>query len=819
MKKPDLKKLTPYIVALVAFLAFGLIYCSPILDGKVLQAGDTTNYIGSSREIAEYSKSEGRQVWWTNSQFGGMPSYQISGQTPANKLRGKLENISHLWMIGNNAPIGILVAYLIGFFIMLLCFDVDPWISIAGAFALTLSSYFLLILPAGHITKANAICCLAPMIGGFYAIYRRKYWLGVPLILFYGTIGITLHSQMTYYAFMLMGVLFIGEVVLHAQKKAWKEFGISTAVLALSLLIVMGTKLSWFQMNNSYLKETMRGGHSELVSDQKSGEKMTGLSFDYVTEWSYGKGETFTLLIPEYMGGATHYNLGDDSRLEKELKSMGIPTANARSYCYNAPTYWGEKRFTSGPVYVGAVICFLFILGLILVKGAYKWSLLAATCFSIALAWGHNCEWLSRLFYDYFPMYNKFRTVESILVVAEITMPLLGFLAVRELILSDDKTRNRKAILIAGGITAAICLIVAVSSGVIDTSSSYDGRIKEEVGERLFPEIYNAVLAQRQALISSSALRSLVFVLIGTAITWVYCSKKDTKNSTVLLAAALAVVTLADMVPVGRKFFGDRDFVTRKENKQYFDMQDWEKAILQDKSLDYRVLNLASNTFNDARTSYRLKSLGGYSAAKMRRYQDLIDAHISKTNMNVLNMLNTKYIISNSGQIMRNPDAMGNAWFVDTLLFVDTPVQESDALNTIDIKTTAVADKLFADALNLKYSESDPDAYIKLDKYIPDHLEYSSHSTRDKVAVFSEIYYPREWHLYIDGQEHKLGRVNYVLRAAVIPAGNHSIVMKFVPDALKTDRLCIALVILVILLTVGLPVRHFLRKDSSAQTC
>ena len=416
-------------------------------------------------------------------------------------------------------------------------------------------------------------------------------------------------------------------------------------------------------------------------------------------------------------------------------------------------------------------------------------------------------------------MYNKFRTVESILVVAEITMPLLGFLAVRELILSDDKTRNRKAILIAGGITAAICLIVAVSSGVIDTSSSYDGRIKEEVGERLFPEIYNAVLAQRQALISSSALRSLVFVLIGTAITWVYCSKKDTKNSTVLLAAALAVVTLADMVPVGRKFFGDRDFVTRKENKQYFDMQDWEKAILQDKSLDYRVLNLASNTFNDARTSYRLKSLGGYSAAKMRRYQDLIDAHISKTNMNVLNMLNTKYIISNSGQIMRNPDAMGNAWFVDTLLFVDTPVQESDALNTIDIKTTAVADKLFADALNLKYSESDPDAYIRLDKYIPDHLEYSSHSTRDKVAVFSEIYYPREWHLYIDGQEHKLGRVNYVLRAAVIPAGNHSIVMKFVPDALKTDRLCIALVILVILLTVGLPVWHFLRKDSSAQTC
>lgn len=816
MKKTDLKKLTPFIVALIAFIAFGFIYCSPIMDGKVLQAGDTTNYIGSSNEIREFSKSEGRQVWWTNSQFGGMPSYQISGQTPANKLRGKLENMSHLWLVGSNAPIGILVAYLIGFFIMLLCFDVDPWISIAGAFALTLSSYFLLIIPAGHITKANAICCLAPMIGGFYAIYRRKYWLGMPIMMFYGTIGITLHSQMTYYAFMLLGVLFIGEVALHAQKKAWKDFGKSTAVLALSLLIVMGTKLSWFQMNNGYLKETMRGGHSELVSDQKSGEKMTGLSFDYITEWSYGKAETLTLLIPDFMGGATNYNLGDDSRLERELKSMGVPANSARNISYNAPTYWGEKRFTSGPVYVGAVICFLFVLGLIMVKGTYKWTLLAATCFSILLAWGRNYEWLSRLFYDFFPMYNKFRTVESILIVAEITMPLLGFLAVKKLIESDDRKANLKAIITAGAITAAICLIVAVSAGAIDTTSSYDQKFTSQIDQ----QVYNAILHQRQALISSSALRSLLFVLIGTGITLVYCYKKESKNSTILLAAALGIVTLIDMVPIDKKYFGDRDFVTRKENKQYFDMQDWEKAILQDKSLDYRVLNLASNTFNDARTSYRLKSLGGYSAAKMRRYQDLIDAHISKNNMTVLNMLNTKYIISGSGQIMRNPEAMGNAWFVDTLTFVDTPNQESEALNVIDIKTTAVADKKFADVLDLKVTANDPGAFIRLDKYVPDYLEYTSSSTKDKVAVFSEIYYPNEWHLYIDGKEQPIGRVNYTLRAAVIPAGNHSIIMKFVPNALKTDRLCIALVILMIILTVGLPVWHFVRKqDSLTQTC
>ena len=808
MRKPNLKKLTPFVIALIAFITFGVIYCAPVLDGKKLQAGDITHYYGASNEIWEYSKSEGRQVWWTNSMFGGMPSYQISGQTPANKLRGKLEKISHLGFTADKAPIGILIAYLIGFFIMLLCFEVDPWLSIAGAIALTLSSYFLLIIPAGHITKANAICCLAPMIGAFYAIYRSKYWYGVPLILFYGTIGFTLHAQMTYYVFMLIGVLFIGEIFIHAKNKTWKEFGKSTAVLAASLLIVLGTKISWFQMNNSYLKETMRGGHSELVSDDAGEEKLVGLDFDYATAWSYGKSETLTLLIPDFMGGASGYDLGKDSKLEKDLKKLGVSSSSARSICSAAPTYWGEKVFTSGPVYIGAVICFLFVLGLIIVKGTYKWTLLAATCFSILLAWGHNWEWFSRLFFDYFPMYNKFRTVESILIVAEITMPLLGFLAVKELIESDDKARNRKAILIAGGITAVICLLVAVSAGSIDTSSSYDNDLKSNVGQK----IYDAILNQRQALISSSALRSLAFVLAGAAISLVYCYIKDKKNSSVLLAVLLGAVILLDLVPVDRKYFGKQNFITAKQYSQIFAMQDWEKAILQDQSLDYRVLNLATSTFNDARTSYRLKSIGGYSAAKMRRYQDLIEAHISKNNMAVLNMLNTKYLITQNGQIMRNPEAMGNAWFVDTLLFVDTPVQESQALDVIDIRTTAVADKAFADALDIQISESDPDAFIRLDKYVPDHLEYTTSSAKDKVAVFSEIYYPREWHMYIDGKEQEIGRVNYTLRAAVIPAGTHSVIMEFIPDALKIDRLCYALVVLIIILTIGLPVWHYLKK-------
>lgn len=810
MKKPNLKKLSPFIVALIVFFTLGLMYSAPVLDGKVLQAGDITNYLGSSKEIRDYTHSEGRQIWWTNSMFGGMPSYQISGQTPANRLRARLEDASHLWFTGDKAPVGILLAYLIGFFIMLLCFDIDPWMSIIGAIALTLSSYFMLIIPAGHITKANAICCLAPMIGGFYAIYRSRYWLGVPVTLFYGTIGFTLHPQMTYYVFLLIGVLFIGEIFIHAKQKTWKEFGKSTAILLLSLLIVLGTKLSWFQMNSSYLKETMRGGHSELVEQGGATEKKVGLDFDYATAWSYGKAETLTLLIPDFMGGASSYNLGDNSKLENDLRKMGVSTRQARAFCSNAPTYWGEKAFTSGPVYIGAVICFLFILGLIIVKGAYKWALLAGTCFSILLAWGHNYEWLSRLFFDYFPYYNKFRTVESILVVAEITMPLLGFLAVKELLESDDKAYIRKSILIAGGITAGICLLVAVFSGAIDTTSSYDSQWRSQIDS----QIYDAILNQRQAMISSSALRSLAFVVAAAAITLFYSYKKDQKNSFALLVVALGAVILLDLIPVDRKFFGKQNFVTAKEDSQTFAMQDWEKEILQDKSLDYRVLNLAANTFNDARTSYRLKSIGGYSAAKMRRYQDLIEAHIANNNMSVINMLNTKYFVTGNGQVIQNPDAMGNAWFVDTLLFVDNPVQESQALYELDLNTTAVADKLFADILNIQVSAPDPDAFIRLDKYIPDHLEYTSNSTRDKVAVFSEIYYPKEWHLYIDGKEQKVGRVNYTLRAAVIPAGKHSLVMEFRPDALKTDKLCMALVILTIILTLGLPIRHFVKKKN-----
>ena len=484
---------------------------------------------------------------------------------------------------------------------------------------------------------------------------------------------------------------------------------------------------------------------------------------------------------------------------------MGVPARQTRGFCEGAAAYWGEKAFTSGPVYVGAIVCMLFVLGILIVPGPYKWALLIATLFSITLAWGRNFMGWTELFFNYFPMYNKFRAVESILVVTEVTIPLLGFLGLKELVSLEDKKRARLMILIAGGVTAAICLFVAVFGGSFDVTSSYDAQWKGQVGQ----QIYSAILDQRHQMMTSSAWRSLLFVLSGTAVLLIYVWKKESKNSTYILAAVLGCLILMDMVPVNRQFFGSKNFVNQKDDARYFAIQPWEEQILQDTSLDYRVFNMAANTFNDARTSYRLKSIGGYSAAKLRRYQDLIDAHISQNNWKVIDMLNTKYIITRDGQVHLNPNAMGNAWFVNEVQFVDTPDEESEALRTLDLHTTAVADKKFAKVLDVTKPEANllmafDEEYIRMTSYAPNKLEYEFQAEQNKLVVFSEIYYPEGWHLYLDGEEISLGRANYILRAAVIPSGRHDIRMEFTPQFVQTDYWSLFFVILSILLSIGL---------------
>lgn len=784
--KFDWKKWLPYLVAIVVFLGIAVAYCSPMLSGKVLSAGDVNNWKGAANEAIEYKSQTGETTWWTNSMFGGMPTYQITGSMPSGKLRKTLETILHL---GFDNAIGIIFAYMAGFFLMLLCFGVSPWLALVGAIAMALSSYFFIIIPAGHMTKASALGLLAPVVGGVYAIFRKKYWLGAPLVMLYGAVGMTLHPQMTYYVGLMLGVFVCAELYIHIREHRFKDFGVALLVLIIAAGLMVGTKASWMQMNNSYLSQTMRGGHSELTQENKETEQK-GLDIDYATAWSYDIDETLTLLIPNVKGGASGYALTEKSETYKTLTQGGYPKKQAAQVCKQLPMYWGTQPFTSGPVYVGAIVCLLFFLGLIIVRKPYKWALLVATLFSIMLAWGKNFMPLTEFFFNYFPMYNKFRAVSSVLIVAEMTMPLLGFMALQQITqIRDDAAqvaRVSRALWISAGITGGICLAVALFGGMIwDFTSQNDPSWLQE-----------SLVADRKHLLRVDAWRSLAFIILTAVLIWLYLTKRI---KTPVMVAVLAVLVLLDMVPVNRRYFGSDSFVSEKEGKSYFAIQPWEQQILQDKSLDYRVLNVNANTFNDARTSYRLKSIGGYHAAKLRRYQDLIDAHISKNNMNVLNMLNTKYFVTKQG-VMRNPDAMGNAWFVDKVSFVDTPDEESQALWNIDMQKEAVADDDFDDVL---IEESTGSGKIELTEYKPNSLTYRSSAETDKVAVFSEIYYPEEWHLYVDGKETEIARVNYVLRAAVIPAGEHTIKMNFVPKALSTDKWSMALFILLLLLSAG----------------
>lgn len=798
--KIDWKKITPYLVALIVFIGLALVYCSPVLDGKVLQAGDVNNWKGAANEALEYKQQTGETPWWTNSMFGGMPTYQITGNMPSGEFRSSITKVLRFGLGGSAEAIGLLFAYFCGFFLMLICFGVNPWLSIIGSLALGMSSYFFIIIPAGHLTKATAIGLLAPIIGGFYATMRRKYWLGIPLILLYGFLGITSHPQMSYYIAMLIGVMACAELYIHIRDKRWADLGISVGMLALCMALVLGTRWSWMDMNQSYLKQTMRGGHSELTK-QEGDKASEGLDIKYATDWSYGKGETMTLLIPNWEGGASGYNLGKDSQLSQAMRRQGVSKRDAEQFCKQVPTYRGEKMFTSGAVYVGAVVCFLFVLGLLIVPGPYKWALLFATLMSIFLAWGKNMMWLTEWFFTHFPMYNKFRAVESILIVAEITMPLLGFLGLQRIVNKEiEWPRLRNSLFIAGGITAGICLFAALFAGSLDMTSSYDAQWKGQVPQWL----YDAILDQRVAMIKSDAWRSLLFVVLGCGLTFWYAwqsNKEDKPRLAVIFYSLMAVLVLADMIPVNKRFFNNDNFVKPKDSEAFFKIQPWEEQILQDKSLDYRVLNLNTNTFNDARTSYRLKSIGGYSAVKLRRYQDLIDEHISQMNWSVLNMLNTKYVVTQRG-VIQNPDAMGNAWFVNEVLFVPTPDDENAALKSLDLHKTAVADEQFREVLTCTGMPNAEDQIV-LTEYKPNELTYTANCSSDRVAVFSEIYYPEGWTMRIDGQEAPIGRVNYVLRAGIIPAGEHIVTMMFVPHSLRLDKWSYVCAILLLLISLG----------------
>ncbi|MDR2084273.1 MAG: YfhO family protein [Bacteroidales bacterium] len=815
MKKNLFKELLPYIAGLVIFILLAIIYCKPMLEGKVINQTDIKNWEGSAHEALDFKERTGEATYWTNSLFSGMPTYQITMRTPANMLLLKISDFLHLFF---PSALGLIMGYFIGFFIMLRAFGVNKWMSIIGAIAIAFSSYFFIIIAAGHGSKAETLGFIAPVIGGFFLIFRKKYWWGIPLVILYSAIGIMRHPQMSYYIFLMLGLFGIAEIYIHVKEKRFKDLGIALLLFVIAVGLGVGTRYGVTKANTQYLKETMRGGHSELTSSENPEleKNVSGLSLEYATQWSYGIDETMTLLIPNFKGGSSHYNLGEKSNLYQELIKNRIPPQTAKSYLSSLPMYWGSQPFTSGPVYIGAIICFLFVLGIFIVKGPYKWALLGATVFSILLSWGHNFMGLTKLFFNFFPMYDKFRAVSSILVVAEIAMPLLGFLAIKAIMdkqVSSEKTI--KSIYYSAGITAGLCLIFALfGKALYNFTSPNDIRIFAQM-----PQWFgDAIVADRIAMFRADAFRSFAFIVFAALLVWLFVKGKAKFG---LFVAALGLLIVFDMWPVNKRYFGDEYFITKKQNDSFFAKLPYEEQILKDPDIHFRVLNLTTNTFNDARTSYYLKSIGGYHGAKLRRYQDLIDEHITKNNFNVLNMLNTKYIVANNpnGQTIPqyNVDAFGNAWFVDTLLVVNNPNEESEALNYINMQTTAVTDKKFEEFAANKITSKDDNAFIKLTSYAPNKLEYIVSTSVDKTAVFSEIYYPNDWKVYINDKPVEHFRVNYLLRALNVPAGEHNIRFEFRPDAIyKGERisfLFIGIMFVVIAFCIAYPIYSKTRKE------
>ena len=819
MKKENLiHKYGAYIVALVVFVAIACIYCSPALEGKVVHAGDNINWIGASQEVRQYTKDTGDHSFWTGSMFSGMPNYQIGGGhyessdwlKPIKRIINKGQG-SAPWAIG---------IYFVCFFILMRAFGINKWLSIVGSLATGLSTYFLIILAAGHNTKPTSIALISVVAGGVYLIFRKRYGLGVVLTMLCTAIGYGVHPQMSYYLFMMIGLFYIAELCIHIKEKRYKDFIIATVLFFGSMLIGLGTGTANTFVNIEYAEQTMRGGHSDLAKANDAENKTKGLDLDYATQWSYGIDESLSFIIPGIKGGASTYDVGTESELYKSLVKQGVPRQSAAQFCANVPLYWGDQPFTAGNVYMGAIVCFLFVLGLLIVKGPYMWAILAATLFSIALAWGHNFMWLTELFFNHFPMYSKFRAVSSILIVAEIAMPLLGFLAIKQLMDGSVTKENAvKSIYIATSITAGICLIIALFGGAI-----FNFAAPGDAGfaSQLPGFAYEGILAEREALMKGDAWRSFLFIILAAATLWVFVERKLKWG---YMVAILGVLVVADLWPINKRYFNDDAFVTKKSNNAVFQMQPYEKQILQDKDPHFRVFNLAANTFNDARTSYYLKSIGGYHAAKLRRYQDLIDEHISKMNMNVISMLNAKYFIvpdkkSGQAQVQFNPYAMGNAWFVDTLMVVDTPNEESNALNYLNLNTTAVLDKDFAGYVENFTPERDSAASVRLTKYTPRYIDYEYTTTKPGTIVFSEIYYPYGWKATIDGEKADIYRVNYTLRAINVPAGTHNIHMEFAPDSIKKGdtiaMTCIITMYGTILLVIAIGAYGAIRKRKTA---
>lgn len=802
------KKILGIVAAIIAFAVITMIYFSPIFEGKRLQQHDIGMYKGMSKEIVDYRESTGETTLWTNSMFGGMPAWNISARQNSNLFN----EIHPVLSLGLPSPIGSVFIAMLGFFLLMLVLDCSVWLSFVAALAYGFTSYLFIIIGAGHNTKAFAMAYMAPVIAGVLLAYKGKYLWGALLTAFALALEVKAnHLQITYYLLLILILIIVAEFISDIRAKKIGHFFKASAVLLVAAIFGILTNSTILYANYDYGKETTRG-KPILASNESNQTK--GLDRDYITQWSYGKGETWSLLIPNVKGGASTYIGNQNTALEKA-------DSRFRSNIAQSNAYWGDQPGTSGPVYVGAIVVFLFVLGALTVKGKLKWALLIATILSILLSWGKNFMGFTDFFIDHIPGYNKFRAVSMTLVIAEICMPLLGFLGLAE-IAKDPETfkKNLPKFFIALGITAGFCLLFYLmpktffnffSQGeakqFAQLSSGKDGAIYAQFASQL----ENV----RVAIFRKDAIRSFIFIILAAVLLFVYGKGKLKALPAMAILAALVIV---DMYPINRRYLNNDNFVDKAKFDKPFVASAADKYILDDKSLDFRVADITKDMFNDASTSYFHKSIGGYSGAKLRRYQDLISKYLG-TELNqlrtakssqdmvllleqqeVLNMLNTKYIIFNpQSQPFENPFAYGNAWMVDNVQMVNTANEEFDALATTDMHHTAIIGKEFEQQVT-GYKANSGEGSITLTDYQPNQLTYTFSANENKLVVFSEIWTSKGWTMHIDGQEHPILRANYLLRAAMIPAGQHEIVMRYEPKIWKVGGAISLVSSLVILL-------------------
>ncbi len=793
MEKFSIQRLWPYLIAIIFFMVITLIYFSPILEGKKIKQSDIVHFKGMSKEIVDYRDSTGDEPLWTNSMFGGMPAYQISTHYKG----AYLKSIDRIITLGLPHPARLVFLYFLGFFILLLILRVNPWLSVLGAVGFALSSYFFIIIEAGHNSKAHAIGYMAPVLGGIILAYRGKYLWGAALTaLFLGLELSANHLQITYYLLIIVVIFGIAQFIDSLRKKELPHFAKASAVLVIAALLAVAANISNIWATWEYGKYTIRG-KSELATEKEN--RTSGLDIDYATQWSYGIAETFTLLVPDFMGGASGKAPTEDSQTFEELKSV-LPLQQAKGYLNYFSMYWGQQPFTSGPVYAGSIMSFLFILGLFVVKGKYKWWLLTATVLSIMLAWGKNFMPLTEFFLHYVPGYNKFRAVSMTLVIADLTIPLLGILALHELSKKDVERKVAiKNLGMALAVAAGLLLfMMAFAGSFFNFSSPSDARLIESGMPK---NLIDALEADRLSLLRTETFRSLIFIVLAAAAIWALLAQKLKKE---YLYIGLIVLVMADMWTVNKRYLNSENFESARKVENPFTATAADQQILQDKDPNFRVLNTSVNTFNDASTSYYHKSIGGYHGAKLRRYQELIDFHISRNNIDVLNMLNTKYFIvpgaNNQPQAQLNPDALGNAWIVDSYRLAENADEEITALNDFDPASEAIIDQRYSEMLQGYTPGKAPAASIKLTSYKPNELSYDFTSTKDELVVFSEIYYDKGWKAFVDGEPMPYFRTNYVLRGMIVPAGRHEIVWKFEPAVYYTGGTITAIASIIILL-------------------